>query len=110
MSAQHKDLAAGRWSRLPFVEQMANVGSEVGRALDRRARGDDPSSRRALERALELIDLTLESAATWPRRKEVARAREVLLDCFSGGNRHSTTEESWQRYFHQFAVASRRHR
>jgi hypothetical protein len=38
MSYQHKDLAAGRWKRLSFVEQMANIGSEVERALRWRAK------------------------------------------------------------------------
>ena len=30
---QHKELAAGRWKKLSFCEQMANIGSEVERAL-----------------------------------------------------------------------------
>ncbi len=34
MSYQHKDLAAGRWSQLSLIEQMANIGSEVERALN----------------------------------------------------------------------------
>ena len=32
MTYQHAGLAAGRWKELPFVEQMANIGSEVERA------------------------------------------------------------------------------
>jgi hypothetical protein len=28
----HKQLTAGRWQRLSLMEQLANVGSEVGRA------------------------------------------------------------------------------
>lgn len=30
---QHQDLANGRWFELNFIEQMANVGSEVERAM-----------------------------------------------------------------------------
>ena len=33
MSYQHKDLAAGRWGQMSLSEQMANIGSEVERAL-----------------------------------------------------------------------------
>ena len=31
----HGSLASGRWSQLSFVEQMANVGSDVERAFVR---------------------------------------------------------------------------
>ena len=33
MTIQHKDLAAGRWADMTLVERMANIGSEVERAL-----------------------------------------------------------------------------
>ena len=32
MSIKHKELAAGRWNQLSFLEQMANIGSEVSKA------------------------------------------------------------------------------
>ncbi len=38
MSFQHKDLAAGGWAKLSLVEQLANIGSEISRAI--KARGD----------------------------------------------------------------------
>jgi hypothetical protein len=59
MSYQHKNLAAGRWHQLSFLEQMANIGSEVERALNWRRKNNPTYSQRAFERALELIDLTL---------------------------------------------------
>jgi hypothetical protein len=31
MPHQHAGLAAGRWHTMPLVEQLGNVGSEVGR-------------------------------------------------------------------------------
>jgi len=34
MNYQHKELASGRWEKLTFLEQMANMGSEVERALN----------------------------------------------------------------------------
>ncbi len=34
MSFQHKELFAGRWKTLPFVEQMTTIGSEVERAFN----------------------------------------------------------------------------
>ena len=61
MNYQHKDLAAGRWSQLSFLEQMANIGSEVERALNWRIKNNVDYAQKAFERALELIDLTLEN-------------------------------------------------
>lgn len=107
MSYQHKELAAGRWGELSFMEQMANIGSEVERALKWKEKSDVEYSRRAFERALELIDLTLEKAAPLPRLKEVARAREAIVDYFLGSNDFNSTPESWRRYFLQFAYAVR---
>ncbi len=108
MSAQHKDLAAGRWSQLPFLEQMANIGSEVERALSWRAKKYEDYSRRASERALELIDLSLDSAEGLSRLKELARTREALVDYFYGANEYQSTDESWKKYFTSFTYAVRR--
>ena len=47
MSPQHPDLATGRWQTFPLVEQLANVGSEVERAMNRAAKGNPDYSRRA---------------------------------------------------------------
>ncbi len=81
MNPQHRDLAAGRWHKMPFLEQMANIGSEVERALNWKARQNADYSRKAFERALELVDLTLESASGMARFKELARLRaEILCD------------------------------
>ncbi len=108
MTSQHKELAAGRWATLSFVEQMANIGSEVERALNWKARQNPDYSRRAFERALELIDLSLDSVRGFPRIKEIARMREMLVDYFSGTNEYQSTERSWRKYFLAFTYAARR--
>ena len=105
---QHKDLAAGRWSRLAFLEQMANVGSEVERALNWRTKNNPAFSQRAFERALELIDLTLAGAKSLPRLRELARLREAIVDYFAGNNQYGSSEVLWKRYFLPFAYAVRR--
>ena len=102
---QHADLAGGRWARMDIIEQMANVGSEVERALNWRERGNAEYSRMAFKRALELLDLTLECTRGYPRLKEVARAREALVDFFHGDNEYRSTPESWRSYFGAFARA-----
>ncbi|OFW62153.1 MAG: hypothetical protein A2133_03510 [Actinobacteria bacterium RBG_16_64_13] len=111
MSPLHADLAAGRWHAFPLVEQLANVGSEVERALNWTARGNPEYSRRALERALELLELTIGDSRHRTRLKELTRLREALLDYFCGENEYGSSEANWHSYFHPYgmAVAIRKH-
>lgn len=93
---------------MPFVEQMANIGSEVERALNWRAKNNDAYSRQAFERALELTDLTLESVSGFPRLKELARMRETMVDYFFGANLFKSTDDLWRKYFLAFTYAARK--
>ena len=95
---------------MPFVEQMANIGSEVERALNWRAKQEPEYSQKALERAFELMDLTLENVKGFPRLKEVARLREVVADHFYGENAFGSTEKGFRKYFFAFALAARKDR
>ena len=108
MSYQHKDLAAGRWSQLSLLEQMANIGSEVERALNWRAKNNADYAQKAFERTLELIDLTLENTSNSAHFKEITRMREAVVDYFFGSNQFMSTEESLKKYFLNFIYAARR--
>ena len=108
MSYQHKNLAAGSWNQLSFIEQMANIGSEVERALNWRIKKNADYAQKAFERALELIDLTLDSDRNYAHLKEIARMREAIVDYFSGINQFMSSEGSWRNYFLPFTYASRR--
>lgn len=108
MTLQHRDIGSGRWFSMSLAEQMANIGSEVSRASGWSGRNPD-LARAALHRALELIDLTLDDPRhrrSFPRLREIARTREVLVDLFEGRNEYGTDVPSLQRYFDQFAVAA----
>ena len=107
MTAEHKQLAAGRWQELSFIEQMANVGSEIERTIIWRNKNNAPYSQRAFERALELLDLTLSDAKNRTRLKELARVRETLADHFFFDNIYKTTDKSWHNYFFGFNYAAR---
>ena len=109
---RHRELAAGRWWTLTLAEQLGNVGSEVSRTLKWRSR-DPRIAQGALERALELIDLTRDDPrhrASVARLRELCRVREVLLDFLVGPNQYGSTEASLQRYFDAFAVAATKRR
>ena len=104
---QHKELAAGRWGKFSFFEQMANVGSEVGRAINWRNKGDKEYSRLAIERGLELLDLTIDDRKNQKKLRELLRLREVLADYFYSNNTFSSSDSLWQSYFSPFNFAAR---
>jgi len=105
---QHKNLDRARWSEMPFAEQMANIGSEVERALTWREKNNSVYSLKAVERALELIDLSLEASGKFTRLKELARLREAVVDFFFGDNMYSSSAMLWKKYFSCFTFAARR--
>ncbi|MFH1380598.1 MAG: hypothetical protein ABIH57_00300 [Candidatus Omnitrophota bacterium] len=108
MNYQHKELAAGRWNKFSFLEQMANIGSEIERALKWRTKRNAVYCQKAFERALELLDLTLDNTKKFSRLKELTRLREAVVDYFSGTNEFISSESSWQKYFSSFTYAARR--
>lgn len=102
---KHKNLAAGRWFTLSLAEQMGNIGSEVWR-VSRAKREGDERFWGAVERALELFDLTLDDPRRKGRRWEIARAREVFCDAVYGGQLYKSSLEGLVSYFDQFAMAA----
>jgi hypothetical protein len=107
----HTELAAGRWEALTLAEQLANVGGEVDRAI--RAWQGSRSQRfeRALERALELFDLTVRDPR-WRghRRREILRVREEFCRLFFDDDAPPDSAGGLSRYFLQFGVLARRRR
>ena len=93
-----------KWAGLPFVEQMGNISSEVGRAIRSR---ENPARRdKAIERALDLFSATA-ACYSGRRLREILRARDAFLALFYGD---ATDFAGVERYFHQFALAARRGR
>lgn len=108
MEYAHRDLAEGRWAKMSLMEQMANIGSEVGRAAAWKKKNNKEYCQKAFERALELIDLTLATTSGYQRLKEIARTREILCDYFAGENEYHTDIDKLNKYFYFFAVGLNR--
>jgi hypothetical protein len=106
MKRQHSELASGRWKEMTLSEQMANIGSEISRALNWKNKGNDEYFLKAAIRALELLDLSLESELSLARLKEVARLREAVVDYFFGDNIFGSSEALWRSYFDHFGYAA----
>lgn len=103
----HKESASGRWFKFSLAEQLANIGSEVGRANKWQGR-DENIFWGAVERALELFDLTLKDKRWKGRLGEIIRARELFCDAVSGGKEYNTSFKDLERYFLPFAFLVRR--
>lgn len=108
MKLFHTDLK-DRWNDFSIHDQMANIGAEVGRAINWQNKGNKEMSRNALYRALELCDFTKADPSNRSKLKELCRMREVLVDYFAGDNVYHSTDENLNRYFYHFNVAARRH-
>jgi hypothetical protein len=108
MTAWHQD--ASGWRRLSLAEQFGNVGSEISRAIRWSAKNPE-HSQSALYRGLELFDMMLDDPqhrGSVARLREIARAREVVVDFLAGSNEYGSTGPSLQKYFDHFAVSARR--
>ena len=93
-----------KWAGLSLMEQMGNIGSEVGRAIKAR---EDPTRRDgAVARAIDLFSATA-ACCSGRRLREVLRARDEFLRLFYDGSKDFNEIE---RYFYRFALAARRER
>ena len=106
MNYAHPELAAGKWQSLSLFNQLGNAGSEVSRARIFEQKNPE-QFKKAIFRALELLDLTIQDPKNRPRLKEICRAREVLTDVVFGDNQYKTTLADLDQYFTQFAIAAR---
>lgn len=89
MMRHHKTLSVEKWKREPRVQQMLMIGSEFARILHLK-HGED--QKRCIERAYELIDLTLADPKWRGRAKELLRLREALGEEYSGAIDHRNIE------------------
>ena len=104
----HQNLAQGKWFTMSLSEQLGNVGSEIGRAANWQRKNNQIQRDKALDRAFDLLDLTISDKRWHTGRKELCRSREVLADTFYGNKEYKDTPEALEKYFYQYAVAARK--
>lgn len=92
-----------KWASLSFYEQMGNIGSEVGRAMNAIRNNDEQALQGAYYRGLDLIDATAKNLSTKGRRYELLRARELLSEAVES----KTVDQKLDNYFMTFAVLAR---
>ncbi len=97
-----------RWSKLSYFEQMGHIGSEVTRARIWQERNEPTSCHRCLERAFDLVDLTIADPRWQKRLKEICRFREALSDQYGQTHTYQISLKDLERYCMDFALASRK--
>jgi len=102
----HKDLTQSKWNRLDIFNQMANIGSEFYRAVNWQKKSKKVSNQ-AIDRMLELIDLTIDDPKNYKSLKEIVRLREVLADLLVFDNIYQSDIEKTKNYFYAFNWAAR---
>ena len=81
MMRHHKTLTVEKWAQYPLQKQMLMIGSEFSRILHLKHEGDQ---KRCIERAYELIDLTVSDSKYGAGKRELLRLREVLGEEYIG--------------------------
>ncbi|MBT3299863.1 MAG: hypothetical protein HN657_01570 [Candidatus Marinimicrobia bacterium] len=107
MSTRPKELANERWIKMSTVEQLANIGSEISRAIHWRNKNNIKYTENAVIRSLELIELTIDSNTVKSHLRELTRLREAINDYFFGNNEFSSSDNLWNKYFDHFNYATR---
>ena len=82
----HKGMTSAKWSALPWDKKILNITSELVRVKKGIEENNDERADRALERAFELIDLTVEGGANGKSPfilRELLRLRECLAAFYS---------------------------
>ncbi len=102
---QHKKQSQGNWQSKPYLEQMANIGSEVFRAIKWKNKNNEEYADIAFIRSLELFDLTKGSKLTPSQYRELTRMREIWVDYFKYKNQYNSTDESINKYFMYLTIA-----
>ncbi len=106
----HKKLSAGGWANFTLIEQLGNIGSEVGRTIRWYRAKNSERFQISFEKALELFDLTVADPRWMYRLKEITRSREVFCSLITEPEKYDNLEQeldSLDNYFFQFGVAAR---
>ncbi len=79
---QHASLAPERWSRFDLGQQILQIGAEMQRALKFLRAERSAQLRACYERALALVDLTVQVQEDPHLRRELLRWRDVIAGLY----------------------------
>lgn len=108
MNYQHKNLLNGKWFEFSLAEQMANIGAEIGRAINWKKKEKPDYSQQAFFRGLELLSFTIDDKKNKSKLKELLRLKEILGDYFMGENEYQSDNKFFENYFYNFNYLARK--
>jgi hypothetical protein len=80
----HPGMTVEKWGAKPYTYQLLNIASELSRARSWIKEHETERLRRSLERALELIDLTVSSNQGAKPLRDLLRLREEFAGYYLG--------------------------
>ncbi len=95
-----------KWLKLSKAQQLGNIGSEISRARNCQDNNDFSNRQKALERCLELLDLSLDDKQWGSGLKEIARFREVVAAWFANQDFFDISPQELQDYCLNFVISS----
>jgi hypothetical protein len=98
-----------KWRKLSFIEQMANLGADVGRTINWHNK-DIKLSNNFYFIALELWNLTMNDTKNKKSLKELRLKKKTFVNWFTGKNLNHKVIENLENYFYQFNLAARLNR
>lgn len=103
---QHPDLTPEKWGTFPFFKQILMVACELQRSRHWLEHGDLDEVKQCYERALELLDLTIELASGPTLLCELLRFRELLATEFISAEPSLAANRSLYRVLMAFTPES----
>jgi hypothetical protein len=103
----HTGLTIEKWGSFPFLTRLANIGSEVYRAISWREKQRSDYAELAFNRSLELFDATKSTTLNAAQLKEICRLRELWADYFAGDNKFASDKKFFNDYFNFITVRSK---
>lgn len=94
-----------KWLTMDFMEQMANIGGEVYRAIKWKDKQHKEKQYYFAEKALEFLDFTIEDPKNSAKIHELKLCKEELRDFFFSDNQFATSNETLMKYYDAFAYA-----
>lgn len=90
------------WYNMPVGLQLANVGSEVNRALSWKKRGNIQRTVSFCNKAIDFLEIMKTDEKNRNRIGELNFCIEELKDFFLGDNIYGTTDETLMKYYDAF--------
>ena len=92
------------WASQSVFWQLGNIGSEVGRALKAKHQGNEKRMTSAFYRGIDLINLTIQ---TWVAQDKAPYELLIAREQFAKSILTDEEDKTLEKYFMDFAIASR---